>query len=113
LTSSERTTLGKAQQFAGGLAAGMLERTVGRALGLDTVAIELGHQGRGSRLGVGRYLSQSIFVEYQRRFGDLSQRNRVGNVVTIEFSIDRDFKVRAMGSDFGETAIDFLWRRDN
>ncbi len=113
LTSSERTTLGKAQQFAGGFAAGMLERTIGRAVGLDTVTIELGHQGRGSRLGVGRYLTQSIFVEYHRRLRDPSQRNRVGNAVTAEFSINPDFTVRAMGSDFGETAIDFLWRRNN
>ncbi|MGC1952529.1 MAG: translocation/assembly module TamB domain-containing protein [Gammaproteobacteria bacterium] len=113
LNSSEQTTLGQAQQFAGGLAAGMLERTIGRALGLDTVAIELGHQGRESRVGVGRYLTQNIFVEYQRRLRDLSLGNRVGNAVTVEFSINRDFKVRAMGSDFGETAIDFLWRRDN
>ncbi|MGC1953081.1 MAG: translocation/assembly module TamB domain-containing protein, partial [Gammaproteobacteria bacterium] len=113
LTRSEQTTLGsKAQQFAGGLAAGMLEQTVGKALGLDTVAIELGDQGSASSVGAGRYLTQDIYVEYQRKFHDPRQGNRTGNAVTVEYSISRGLKVEATGSDYGETAIDFVWSHD-
>jgi translocation and assembly module TamB len=113
LTSSEQTTLGsKAEQFAGGLAAGMLERTVGKALGLDTVAIELGDQGSASSVGAGRYLTQDIYVEYERKFRDPRQGSRTGNAVTVEYSINRDLKLEATGSDYGETAIDFVWSHD-
>lgn len=113
LTSSEQTTLGsKAEQFAGGLAAGMLEQTVGKALGLDAVAIELGDQGSASSVGAGRYLTQDIYVEYERKFRDPRQGTRTGNAVTVEYSISQGLKVEATGSDYGETAIDFVWSHD-
>ncbi len=113
LTSSEQTTLGsKAEQFAGGLAAGVLQQTFGKALGLDTVAIEVGDQGSASTVGAGRYLSQDLYVEYKRTFRSPLQGSRTGNAVVVEYSISDELKAEATGSDYGETALDFVWSRD-
>ncbi|MGF1613937.1 MAG: translocation/assembly module TamB domain-containing protein [Gammaproteobacteria bacterium] len=113
LTSSEQNALaGQAVRFAGGFAADILERTVGQVLGLDSVAIGLGDQDDAISVGAGRYLTQDIYVEYQRKLADPVQGKRVGNVVAVEYSIRRGIKIQATGSDYGETAIDFLWSRD-
>jgi translocation and assembly module TamB len=113
LTSSEQASLGgQAPGFAAGLAAGMLEQTVGKALGLDTITVELGDQGGATSIGAGRYLTQDVFVEVTQRSRDPREGNRTGTAVTAEFSIIRDLDLRVTGSDFGETAIDFVWGRD-
>jgi autotransporter translocation and assembly factor TamB len=106
LTNSERNSLGDAaQQLAGGVIAGELEKTLGKALGLDTIEISSGeHLGSGS-FKVGRYVTQDLFLSVGREFGQDSGTN-----IGLEYSINRRLKVRGSSSDQGETAVDFLWR---
>jgi autotransporter translocation and assembly factor TamB len=70
LTSSERTTLAsQAQQLASNLVAGQLENIVGERLGLDMIEITAGDTlGEGS-VRVGRYVTQDLFMSYEREFG--------------------------------------------
>jgi translocation and assembly module TamB len=95
-----------AGSVAGGFAAGMLERSLGKSLGLDSIAID---QEGG---GVGRYITQDLFLSYDRIINDPQKQNRSGNAVSIEYNINRDFKIKATSSDIGETAIDFSWSVD-
>jgi len=106
LTKSENNSLaGEAQHLAGGIIAGQLEKTLGKALGLDTIEIGAGeHTGTGS-FKVGRYVTQDLFLSVGREFGQDS-----GTSVGLEYSVNRRMKVRGSSSDQGATAIDFLWR---
>jgi autotransporter translocation and assembly factor TamB len=108
LTSSEQTAFSsQAQQVAGNLIAGQLEKTLGKELGLDTIEVTAGNQlGTGS-VRVGRYVTQDIFLSYER---DLSGKE--GNTVGVEYSFNRRLKLKGSSSDQGETAIDLLWRTD-
>ena len=112
LTNSERNSLGDAaQQLAGGVIAGELEKTLGKALGLDTIEIGSGeHLGSGS-FKVGRYVTQDLFLSVGHEFGQNSSTSG-GTDVGLEYSINRRLKVRVSSSDQGETAVDFLWRLD-
>ena len=113
LSSSEQSSLGnQARIMAGRLAADTLERSVGEALGLDTIAIEIGDDTTATSMGVGRYISQDIFLFYQRTFRDPSRANRSGNVVGIEKRLNQRQTLKATGSDLGETSIDWLWHYD-
>ena len=113
LSSSEQNSLGnQARIMAGRLAADTLESSVGEALGLDTIAIEIGDDTTATSMGVGRYISQDIFLFYQRTFRDPSRANRSGNVVGIEKRLNQRQTLKATGSDLGETSIDWLWRND-
>jgi translocation and assembly module TamB len=108
LTNSERNSLGDAaQQLAGGVIAGELEKTLGKALGLDTIEISPGEHWGSSSFKVGRYVTQDLFLSLGREFGQDSS-TRAG----LEYSINRRLKVRGSSSDQGETAVDFLWRLD-
>jgi autotransporter translocation and assembly factor TamB len=108
LTQSERNSLGDAaQRLAGGIIAGELEKTLGTALGLDTIEINSGEQLGSGSFAVGRYVTQDLFLSLGREFGE--ERSTSAG---LEFSINRHLKVRVSSSDQGETAADVLWRLD-
>ena len=109
LTGSEKSSL--AEQgggLAGSVAAGILERTLGQSLGLDTITIDSG------RAGVGRYLTQDLYLTYERTYGyrDPTQDDRGGNTVGLEYTVNRNFKIKGTSSDIGENAVDFNWSYD-
>jgi autotransporter translocation and assembly factor TamB len=108
LTSSEQNALSsQAQQVAGSLVAGQLERALGGALGLDTVDVTAGDKLGSGSVSVGRYITQDIFMSYERDLG-AEGANKVG----IEYSFSPRLKLKGSGSDTGESAVDFLWRKD-
>ena len=106
LTSSEQSALsGRAQGVAGSVVAGQLSNTVGKEFGLDVINVTSGEElGTGSA-SVGRYITQDIFLSYERRFAEEG-----GNKVGVEYSLKRNLKLKGSSSDFGETSIDLLWQ---
>ena len=109
LSSSEQGSLSGA--LASGVASTLLENTLGRTLGVDTVTVDLTDPDE-STFGVGQYLSDDLFLSYDRTFRDPKRGNTGGSTFGLEFHITPRFRVRGTGSDFGETAIDFIWGFD-
>jgi translocation and assembly module TamB len=110
LSSAERSALpGQAGQIVGGVAVDELGKVLGNPLGLDTVEIEAGEKLGTGRIGVGRYVTQDLFLsyEYEREVG-----KQGGNKVGVEYSINRQLKLKGSSSDTGEAALDILWRLD-
>src|SRR4029434_9011960 len=92
---------------AGGLIAGKLQEAIGGALGLDTLTINPGSSSGAAGVSVGQYVTQDLYMSYEAGVGK-GEGNRVG----IEYSINRNLKLKGSTSDKGDSAIDFLWRRD-
>jgi autotransporter translocation and assembly factor TamB len=112
LTNNERNSLGDAtQRLVGGVIAGELEKTFGKALGLDTIEISPGERVGSGSFKVGRYVTQDLFLSLGHEFGQDSGTN-TGTSVEIEHSLNRHTKVRVSSSDQGGIAVDFLWRLD-
>jgi len=108
LTASERSGLsGHAQQIVGNVAASELEQLVAKPLGLDTVDIQAGEKLGNGKVSIGRYITQDIFLSYERRQGEEG-----GNKVGIEYSVNRHLKLKGSSSDTGASALDILWRID-
>lgn len=108
LTDSERTGLSsRAQQIVGNVAASELEQLLAKPLGLDTLDIQTGDKLGNGKVSVGRYITQDIFLSYERQHGD-----EKGNKIGVEYSINRHLKVRGSSSDTGDSALDILWRID-
>ena len=108
LTASERSGLsGQAQQIVGNVAAGELEQLLAKPLGLDSVDIQTGEKLGDGRVSIGRYITQDIFLSYERQLGD-----KEGNKVGIEYSVNRHLKLKGSSSDTGASALDILWRID-
>jgi autotransporter translocation and assembly factor TamB len=108
LTSSEQQNLSsELAGAAGGLVAGQLQEALGGALGLDTLTIGAGDNLGSSSVSIGQYVTQDIFLSYEVGMGKGG-----GNRVGAEYSITPRFKLKGSTSDKGDSAIDFLWRRD-
>ena len=108
LTDAERSRIsGRAQQIVGNVSAGELEQFLAKPLGLDTLDIQTGEKLGNEKVSVGRYITQDIFLSYERQQGE-----ETSNKVGVEYSINRHFKVRGSSSNTGDSALDVLWRID-
>jgi translocation and assembly module TamB len=108
LTDAERSRIsGRAQQIVGNVSAGELEQFLAKPLGLDALDIQTGEKLGNEKVSVGRYITQDIFLSYERQQGD-----ETSNKVGVEYSINRHLKVRGSSSNTGDSALDVLWRID-
>jgi autotransporter translocation and assembly factor TamB len=108
LTASERSGLSNhAQQIVGNVAAGELEQLLAKPLGFDTLDIQTGDKLGNGKVSVGRYITQDIFLSYERQLGD-----EKGDKVGVEYSINRHLKVKGSSGNTGDSALDILWRID-
>jgi translocation and assembly module TamB len=108
LTSSEHSALSsQTQAIVGSVAARELEKTVGKTLGLDTIELKPGEELGTGNVGVGRYITQDLFLSYERKFDEEG-----GNKVGVEYSINRKLKLKASSSDYGESSLDLFWQLD-
>jgi translocation and assembly module TamB len=108
LTDAERSGLsGRAQEIVGNVATSELEQFLAKPLGLDTLDIQTGDRLSNGKVSVGRYITQDIFLSYERQQGE-----ETSNTVGIEYSINRHLKVRGSSSNTGDSALDVLWRID-
>ena len=113
LTNAEGSALeDRAADVGGKLAAGMLQQGIGQAFGFDTVDIDFGSETRASRVGVGRYISQDVYMFYERIIRDPTKGDRSGNSAGVEYRINRKLSVKASSSDIGESAVDLNWGYD-
>ena len=69
--------------------------------------IQTGDKLGSGKVSVGRYITQDIFLSYERQLGD-----EKGNKVGVEYSINRHLKVKGSSSNTGDSALDILWRID-
>jgi translocation and assembly module TamB len=107
LTGGEQSSLSSTvQQISGGIIAGQLEK-LGQSVGLDTIEVSAGDQLGTGTVKAGRYVTQDIFLSYERELGGDN-----ANTVGVEYSLNRRLKLKGTGSDLGETALDLLWRLD-
>ena len=108
LTSGEQASLSsQLGGAAGSLLAGRLQEAIGGALGLDTLTITPGDSSGAAGVSVGQYVTQDLYMSYE-----VGMSKGEGNRVGIEYSINRNLKLKGSTSDKGDSAIDFLWRRD-
>jgi translocation and assembly module TamB len=108
LTSSEESSLSnRAGKAAAGAAASAAAQVVGEQLGLDTIEVAFGDGSGEARIRAERYITQDIFLSYERQLGAES-----GNTVGVEYSLSRRLRLKGTSSDLGETALDLLWRWD-
>lgn len=108
LTVSEQNTLSdRAQEIVGGVAAKQLQKAAGKTLGLDTVEVKSGDKLGTGQVGVGKYITQDIFVNYEAGIG-----GEEGNKVGVEYNLNRRLKLKGSSSTTGETAVDLLWEKD-
>ncbi len=80
----------RAEQMAGGAAAGAISKSIGNSLGLDLFEINLApDQGGGPNVTVGEQVSQNLYLKVEQGIGDASQTN-----VILEYELTNWLRFR-------------------
>ena len=85
-----------------------LSKTLGNTLKLDMVEIDAGDNWQNTTFMVGKYLTNNLFVTYQRSFGQADSDDISPEIITLEYEITRRISLRLMKGDVKDTGIDLI-----
>jgi translocation and assembly module TamB len=107
LTEGEKVSLqSQALKTTLGFVVPDLQRSVARQLGVDLFEFEVGETPLESRIGVGKYLTEDIFITTSRRLGEQPEQE-----FAIEYHIDTTWQLKSSTTSRGSSSIDLFWQK--
>ncbi|MFW5754151.1 MAG: translocation/assembly module TamB domain-containing protein, partial [Marinilabiliaceae bacterium] len=91
-----------------GLVSSQLTKTVGDTFDLDMVEIKAGDDWESGTVMVGKYLTNNLFVTYQRGFGERHEESLTPQVITLEYEVTRNVSLRLIQGDAKDSGIDVI-----
>ncbi len=113
LTSGQKSGAGSAQQdLAKGAAANMLSsqlsQTLGSKLGLDVVDISSQGSLAAATVTVGKYLTNDLFMSYQKSLGQSQDQSATPEIVTLEYELTKFLSLQLLQGDEKTSGVDFI-----
>lgn len=114
--ASEQTLDQRALGLLSSLLVGQLRDVVARHLPFDVFKVDVGGEGYNvfgqTRIEVGKYLMDNLYVSYSYQFGQRSGTRRVNaNQIRVDYRFLGSFVVQTIFGDAGVGAIDLYWSR--
>ncbi len=107
LTHGEKSNL---QSQVLGATAGYLandvRRTVAEQLGIENVELDIGQTLSQSRLGVGTYVTEDVFVATSQSLGGGNTRE-----FSVEYQLSENWQLKASATTRGNDGVDIIWRK--
>lgn len=99
-----------------GLILGQLKSQLAAQLPVDVLKVDVGSEGytglADTRLEVGKYLSDDLYISYMHQFGSQTgTRRRNTNQASLEYRFLRSYNLVTMFGDAGVGSLDLYWRR--
>ncbi len=111
LKSSSQTQDGS---LAKGVAADLLSRELSKALGnelaLDVIEINARDNWQSASFVVGKYLTNDLFVSYQRDIGEVENDDITPETVTLEYEITRRIFLQLIEGNSKESGFDLFFK---
>ncbi len=86
------------------IAVDKLRALVGENLPFDTAGVEMGNDGTPSRVQIGRYVGEKLFVQYGR-----SLASEADDEVRVEWKLTPNIRVESSATSAGEAGADAVW----
>lgn len=103
----------QAASVVGSLVASQARKALAAELPLDVLSIEAGESGlAGTRLEVGKYLTDKIYVGYTARVGATAQDRENANAVRFEYQFSPQWSLEANYGDARAGGLDLIWSKD-
>jgi autotransporter translocation and assembly factor TamB len=107
LSSGEKVSLqSQALQAAAGYLANDLRQSLAQELGVDNLEFDVGQTLSQSRVGVGKYVADDVFVSTSQQLSDASNRE-----FAVEYSLSENWQIKASTTTRGNDGIDVFWRQ--
>jgi translocation and assembly module TamB len=116
--SGSSMTGAQAASVVGSLVASQAQKALAAQLPLDVFSIEAGEEGlAGTRLEVGKYLTDKIYVGYTGRVGNVGtttgpQSRENANAVRFEYQFSPQWSLEANYGDARSGGLDLIWSKD-
>ncbi len=114
--SGASMTGAQAASVVGSLVAAQAKKALAAQLPLDVFSIEAGESGlAGTRLEVGKYLTDKIYVGYTGRVGTPSTQTQTRentNAVRFEYQFTPQWSLEANYGDARSGGLDLIWSKD-
>ncbi|WP_224361711.1 translocation/assembly module TamB [Hyalangium versicolor] len=111
--SGSSMTGSQAASVVGSLVASQAKKALSAELPLDVFSIEAGDSGlAGTKLEVGKYLTDKIYVGYTGRVGTTAQTRENANAVHFEYQFTPQWSLEANYGDARSGGLDLIWSKD-
>lgn len=95
-------------RMVSGLISTQLSRTIGNTLKLDMIEIDAGDNWQNTTFIVGKYITNNLFVTYQKSFGEAAEQEISPQVTTLEYEIMRWLSLRLIQGEVKDSGIDII-----
>jgi translocation and assembly module TamB len=104
----------QAASVVGSLVASQAKKALSAELPLDVFSIEAGDSGglQGTRLEVGKYISDKIYVGYTGRVGEVANERQNSNAVRFEYQFHPSWSLEANYGDARSGGLDLIWSKE-
>ncbi len=85
-----------------------LSRTVGTQLKLDMIEITATESWQSAAFVVGKYITNDIFVIYQRGFGEVDGDEITPETITVEYELSENLFLRLQSGSSKESGVDVI-----
>jgi autotransporter translocation and assembly factor TamB len=99
-----------AMDIASGLASAQLSKLAGEQLNLDYIEVYAEDNWQSATFVVGKYLTDNVFMSYERQFEEESGGEISPEKVTIEYELTRKLGFRLITGTTTERGADVLLR---
>jgi autotransporter translocation and assembly factor TamB len=107
LNGGEQTKLqSQVLQAAAGYLANDLRQSVAEALGIQNLELEVGQTLGQTRIGVGQYVTEDIYLSASQAIGDTASPE-----FTAEYNLGQHWQLQASETAKGGEAIDLFWHK--
>jgi autotransporter translocation and assembly factor TamB len=85
-----------------------LSKTIGKTLNLDMIEIDASDNWQNSTFMVGKYITNDLFVTYQRSFGQSDENDITPETITLEYEITRRLSLRLLHGKITDSGVDLI-----
>lgn len=91
-----------------GLVSSQLTKTIGNTFNLDMVEVQAGDDWESATFMVGKYITNNLFVTYQRGFGENEDESLTPQTITLEYEVTRNLFLRLTQGDVKDSGVDVI-----
>jgi autotransporter translocation and assembly factor TamB len=113
LSFGEQTGLNEsslATDLTSGLLTRQLNEQIGEDLNLDYLELKGSNNWQSATFVVGKYLTNELFVSYQREFGDSGNQDVAPELVTVEYEVTRNIYLQLIEGDSKARGVDIIFK---
>lgn len=97
-----------ASRLFSNMIASQLSKTLGKTLNLDLIEVDPTDNWQNTTFTVGKYLTNDLFVTYQRSFGESDDNEISKETISLEYEITKRLSLRLLKGSVKESGVDLI-----